>query len=633
MEETLNEMFHKRAELYSKRPAVKVKVKKRFEAISYHELWNLVKEFGTGLIHLGIRSGDHIGMISDNRLEWLICDLAILGIGAVDVPRGSDITLEEVKYILNHSDSRGVIVEDEEQLKKVLHIKENLPHLEKIIVMDENYKGKGLRNVYPFDEVLKRGRELLKRGDQTFLERSKTVKPQDLATIIYTSGTTGEPKGVMLSHANIMHNVRVLPPLFNITYEDRFLSILPPWHAFERTVEYVALSCGASIAYSKPARQVLLANLQLEKPTLLACVPRVYEGMYQAIWANIRKEKKIKQRLIALLTRMAISYIKGVRILKGTEPIFRREVSGTRYFKRLKALSKKLLFSYPYFTADKLVFSKIREITGGCLRLSVSGGGALPHYLDDFFEAAGIRILEGYGLTETSPVVCCRLLGREIAHTVGPPVPETEIKIADERGNPLPPGQQGRIMIRGPQVMMGYYKDEDATKMVMDEEGRFDSGDLGRLTQTGELQITGRAKDTIVLRSGENVEPEPIECKLRESPFIKQVMIIGQDKRQLGALIVPDFDEVKSYLDEEGIKLMVPAEIIEEKKVVELFRKEVNRLVAENSNFKKFEKISKFELIPEEFKVGEELTHTLKMKRDLIAAKYEKEIERMFKKT
>ncbi|MBI4640731.1 MAG: AMP-binding protein [Candidatus Tectomicrobia bacterium] len=628
--ETLNEMFRRSVQQYRALPAFKVKREGNFQAISYSQLGTTVEEFGTGLITLGMKSGDHVGLISENCYEWILSDLAILGAGGSDVPRGGESSVDEIKYILNHSDARIAIVEDETQLKKLLQAREELPNLEAIIVMDESYADRETPSVYPFQDVVKRGREAISKGNHEFSERSSHVKKEELATIIYTSGTTGAPKGVMLSHQNIMHNIRVVPPLLNVSHNDRFLSILPPWHSYERIAEYIALYCGASTAYSKPVRQVLLADLLLIKPTFIPSVPRIWETIYNGVMANVKQQPPPRQKLFHLFVTLGEKYTEALRVIRDIDTLFHTPTQGERRAMKIKAYFLRCALALPYRLADKAVFSHIRERTGGAVRAGISGGGALPHHMDLFFQAVGLTVLEGYGLTETSPVAAVRYFGREALYTVGPPLPETEIKIIDEQGNSLPPGEKGLIMIRGPQVMRGYYKDQPMTEKVIDQEGWFNSGDLGQMTIRGEIQITGRAKDTIVLLSGENLEPGPIEDRLKLSEYVKDIMVVGQDKRSVGALIVPDFSALEEYARARNIPLENHEELIKKPEILELFRHEINKLVSREAGFKAFERVTRFVLLTHEFTVGRELTHTLKMRRNVISELYQQEIEEMF---
>ncbi len=635
MSYTLNEMIMESAEKFSELPALKIREGDVFKPISYRKLFEIIQKLGTGLIDIGEKREDHIGLISDNRFEWIMCDLAILGTGACDVPRGSDTTPREIEYILRHAEVKTAFVEDKKQLEKIYAIAENLPNLRNLILISDekevdpqNYS---LMNIYTMDGLIKRGEKLLSGGDLRFISTSTRVKPDDLATIIYTSGTTGEPKGVMLTHGNIMHNVRNAPKSVPITKGDRFLSILPAWHSFERTCEYVLLYVGASNAYSKPTAQVLLKDLETEKPNYIVSVPRIWEALYNAIHYKISKDSAIKRGIFHFFVKMGIRYHKSRMRLKGLLPYYRPKKMFERTGEVLISAIKAFLLKPIIAMGDRLVYNKIREKTGGCLLAGISGGGALQSHVDDFFAGVRLRVLEGYGLTETSPIIAVRTFERPVPYTVGPLLQEVQIKIVDKNGRELAPGQKGIIMVKGPFVMKGYYKNREATKQVITPDGWLNTGDLGRITYEGELQITGRAKDTIVLLGGENIEPLPIEQKLTESNFIHQVMVVGQDKKTLGALIVPEFEKLEEYALETGIEYKSRKALLEHPTVKNLYRTEIKSLLSPKNGFRVVEYIPTFRLLSKEFEIGKELTQTLKIRRNVIAEAYGGYIASMYR--
>jgi long-chain acyl-CoA synthetase len=634
MATTLNEMIRESATKYGELPALKIREGDVFQPITYKELYEIIEALDTGLIDLGIGKGDHIGLISDNRYEWIMCDLAILGTGARDVPRGSDSTALELEFILRHAEIETSFVENAKQLNKLYAIAENLPKLKNLIVISEDGAihpdDYPLINVFTMQGVRKKGEKLLEKGDTRFRDAAMAVTKDDLATIIYTSGTTGEPKGVMLSHGNIMHNVINSPKNVPITTGDRFLSILPAWHSFERTVEYVLLYVGASNAYSKPTAQILMKDLELEKPNYIASVPRIWEALYNAIHYKISKESVLKRSIFHAFVNAGIKHHKSWLRMHKLLPVFRPQPLFKRTGEYLVSLLRMLLLRPAILIGDKLVYSQIREKTGGELKAGISGGGALQEHIDDFFAGIGLCVLEGYGLTETSPIIAVRTFERPIPYTVGPLLRDVEVKIVDESGKELPKGEKGIVTVKGPLVMQGYYKNEKATKEVLSPDGWLNTGDLGRLTYTGELQITGRAKDTIVLLGGENIEPSPIEQKLSASRFIRQVMVIGQDRKLLGALIVPDFEELTSYAGSAHISFSKSEDLIEDPQIKNLFREEIKALISPKHGFRNVEYISNFTLLPKEFEVGRELTHTLKMRRNLINDLYRGYIDAMY---
>lgn len=617
---------------HAKYPALMVRGDaEEFSSLTYRQFGEDVEALGFGLLSLGVRPGDHVGLISDNRLEWILTDLAILGVGAADVPRGSDTTVQELAYILRHAECKVVVVENAEVLFKVLKIKDELPDLKTIVVMDEEYHG-GPEDAVPLDVLLKSGRKERASSPRKFLDAAADVKPTDVATIIYTSGTTGVPKGVVLTHANIMHNVDVLPDYFGIKPGHIFMSILPPWHVFERTVEYIILASGVSLAYSKPLRQVLLRDFELLRPHYIASVPRVWEGLYKGILNNVRQQPPSKQRLFFTLLKLSMWYSKSWRVIERREPRFGPLLPWEQFLRLAKAVITVTLLAPIYQFANHKVFSAIRLKTGGRLVLPISGGGALPQHVDEFFDTIGLRIVEGYGLTETSPVVSARLPRKSMFRTVGPPIPFTKVEIRslENPSKRVLRGHKGIVFVKGPQVMQGYYKNPEATAEVLSEDGWLNTGDIGRLTTNGDIQLLGRAKDTIVLLGGENVEPYPIEAKLEESPYISQAVVVGQDQKSLATLLVPDFEALAKIADERGFPA-APDAMCTDRKVIELFQDEVRHLISPANGFKAFERISQFRLVRDEFKVGDELTHTLKKRRGVIQQKYRRLIMTMYR--
>jgi long-chain acyl-CoA synthetase len=625
MDVTVAKVFQEVSRIHHDKPAIKFKKGDSYESVSFSELYGLVREVGTGLRSLGIAREDKVGIISDNRPEWIRCDLACVCIGAVDVPRGSDSSAREIEYILGHSDAVAAFVEDEVQLEKVAALQTNLPALRFLIVMDPSYDSPSPEGVYRLADVAAKGRALLEEGDAGFEEALRAVRETDLATIIYTSGTTGEPKGVMLSHRNLMQNIEVLPGWIGIDETDRFLSILPPWHIFERMVEYIAMASGASLAYTNI--RTFAADMALEKPTFIPSVPRIWEGIYAKVMANMAKQPEKKQKIFHALVGVSKKYVGARKVLQRRDAIYEAEGVPAAAVRRIRALLTMVLL-FPLYAFAQKKFAPIRERTGGRLKAAISGGGALPPYVDEFFSAAGITLLEGYGLTETSPVLAARTFDRQVLGTVGLPIPGTEIKIVDEQGETLPAGEKGLVKCRGAQVMEGYYKKREETKKVIDDEGWFDTGDLGRMTVRGELSLTGRAKETIVLLGGENIEPTPIEDAITESPYILQTMVVGQDRKSLGALVVPHFHPLKESAGFEG---MSPSEISASEKAASFLRDEIRSLVSAERGFKPFERITSIRLLEHEFAVGEELTHTMKKRRNVITEKYRDLIGEMYR--
>ncbi len=516
---------------------------------------------------------------------------------------------------------------DKEKLPKDF-IKESI--LQRVFLIDKEYNEKYSFNIYSFKYLSQKGRELLKQGDTRLEKIADSAKEDDLVTIIYTSGTTADPKGVMLVHSNFVHNVRVMPPVQEINKDDRFLSVLPSWHIFERTAEYLALTVGASTAYSKPFKQILLPDLAAEKPTIMTSVPRIWESVYQGAILKAKKGSPLKKKIFDWAFGIGKKYKKAENIVNNTIPLFDRLEFTTEEVKK----AKKTLFQlgWQYKLADKLVYKKIREVAGGKLRFAISGGGALPDNVDNFFDIAGIFVCEGYGLTETAPVLSARNPNARIMSTVGETMPEAELKIVDKDNlsRELPNGETGVVLVKGPMVMKGYYKNEEKTAEVI-QDGWFNTGDLGRKTKNGKyLQLVGRSKDTIVLRGGENVEPQPLEEKLLESEFINMAVVVGQDKPRLGVLIVPNFESLKSLWEKEKKKIESLSEAIKDPNIITLFQKEVKRLISRENGFNPFETVMGIAICPKEFSIeAGELTETLKVKRFEIHNKYQELINKI----
>jgi long-chain acyl-CoA synthetase len=427
----------------------------------------------------------------------------------------------------------------------------------------------------------------------------------------------------MLTHGNLCH----MPDAVNLGTQpapgEIVLTILPTWHAYERAVEYYVLKHGATLTYSD--KRYLKKDLEERKPHLFPCVPRIWETVYDAIQDRVSKSKPAEQKLFAMFNRIGRAYVKARRIALSTDV---RRTPATQA-ERAKALAALAALAPAYKLGDALVFSKLRAVAGGRLRAAVSGGGSLAAYLDDFFEMVGIPILNGYGLTETSPVLTNRRTTQNVRGSVGLPMAQTEIQVRDETGKLLPQGQAGLIFGRGPQVMSGYYNNPEATTNVLDEKGWFNTGDLGWITPTGDLVISGRAKDTIVLVGGENVEPEPIEDAARKSQLIQQIVCVGQDQKFVGALVVPNYPALAAALSLP--ETTPPAELAAKPEANKLVRDAIRTAMDAEGAFKPSDSVSKVALLTEPF--SEEngmLTQTMKIKRNVVAKHYETIIKQLF---
>ena len=619
MFENLAEMFLEAKKNFGEKGAFATRNKdKKFEQVSYKELFEQAEYLSTALIDLGVEAREH----ADNRLEWILADIAVIFAGAADVPRGTDVTDGDINYILPHADVKIVFVENMQVVQKILKNKDKLPNIKKIILMDKDTKVSG--EILHLYDLIEKGKILRRGGDVRLEKRIKGIKKDDLFTLIYTSGTTGSPKGVMLTHSNIVSQINHIPVKF--TTEDRFLSLLPVWHIFERTFEMVGIAKGGCTYYTNIRN--LKEDLQIVKPTFLASAPRLWESIYQGIMANLEKAPSSKRSLFYLAYTVSSNFHSALRFLKFREIDLVGRNSVVSFFIGLYQLAVLMTLFLPNLILDSLVLSKIRTATGGNLRGSLSGGGALPKHIDEFFNNIGIPVFEGYGLTETSPTISVRTLEKLIIGTVGPLYANTEIRLMDiNSGKQIYPGTngfgvKGEIHVKGPQVMKGYYKNKEATDKVL-KDGWFNTGDLGVMTFNHCLKIVGRSKETIVLLSGENVEPTPIENKLLQSEYIDQCMVLGQDRKFLTAFIVPKLDKFKQY----GSSMEA---ISQDKETQKIIREEIKKLISTENGFKSFEKIQDFRLLPKPFEIGDELTAKLSVKRHVVTEKYSKLLESMY---
>ena len=605
-----------------------------FEPITYRDMFQYGMDFGAALISIGVKKEDKIGLISDNRAEWQQADIGIMAIGAIDVPRGCDATIIDLEKILSITEAEIVIAENNSQVQKILSIKEKLPALKKFICFESDIKPETFDlakennvEIINFSEMLKIGQKWRIENKGKVEELLEAGTGEDVATIIFTSGTTGDPKGVVLTHKNFLAQLDELPERIFVNPGDKALSVLPIWHVFEREVEYVIMIQAGTICYSKPVGSILLADFKKLNPHLLPAVPRVFEAVYDGIQKKMRKTGGIVQTLFNFFVKVAIIHKRMQR------KMFKQNAC----FKAYKPVFWWILFIIPwslmwplYWLGDLIVLRKIKAMLGNNFRAGISGGGAYPFNIDEFFWAIGVNVVEGYGLTETAPVVSVRPLAAPIFRTIGSPIRGIQARIVDMDGYVLGRCKEGILQIKGPTVMKGYYKRPDLTEKVMTVDGWLDTGDLAIFTIHDELQIKGRIKDTIVLRGGENLEPLPIEMKLSESRFIKQAVVVGQDKRYLGALILVDEEEVKSYAATNGLQFDTYENLLQSEEIQKLYEGEIANLVNAKTGFKMFERVNKFRLITKPFEVGVELSAKQEIMRFRLAEIYKKEIDSMF---
>lgn len=587
---TLITMLEHSIQHYGSKPALAHKPKGgTYQDISYTELGESVDAFSKGLSALGVQKDDRVALLSENRPEWAITDFGSLKAGAVTVPMFSTLTAAQVGYILKDSGSKIICVSTGRQLEKVITIRDEVPTLEQIIVFDP-IEGEPPAGVIQFEAVC----EL--EGQETDTAASE----DDTATIIYTSGTTGDPKGVMLTHANFIFNLEACRSLIEVRDADVLLSFLPLSHVFERLGgHYVPLFSGAKVAYAESTFTVA-QNMREIAPTVMLSVPRLYETMHDRILRAVQEGSPIKQKIFHWGVSVGSKVSSAIQ--KGQKP------------STILRLQQNI--------ADKLVFAKLKAATGGRLRFFVSGGAALPQSIAEFFHAAGILILEGYGLTETSPVISMNHPAQWKFGTVGVPVPGIEVHIAED----------GEILTRGPHVMKGYFNNASATAEVIDGEGWFYTGDIGLIDADGFVRITDRKKNIIVLSNGKNVAPQPIESELVQSPFIDQILLVGNERKNLAALIVPNFDALKAWATENNVETgrtdgETPP-LHETREVQQLIQGEIRSRL---TDFSDFEQVRRFTLLDKEFsQEADEMTPTLKLKRNVIIERYGDAIEEMY---
>jgi long-chain acyl-CoA synthetase len=581
-------------------------------SITYKEMYRQMLAFASGLQKAGVQPRTAVAMFADNSPRWFIADQGTMMSGAFNAVRSGQAETQELFAILANSESKTLIVEDLKTLKKLGEkLYEQIDLV--ILLSDETVPVESPVKTFNFNEVLALAGEF----------QNPKLQPSDLATLIYTSGTSGNPKGVMLTHANLLHQIHTAATVVQPIAGDRVLSILPSWHSYERTCEYFLLAQGCSQTYTNI--RYLKQDLREYKPQYMIAVPRLWESIYEGAQKQFRDQSANKQKLVQFFFGISEKYIAARRICNGLD-IDRQMQSAGSFGARLQTLALAPLHNL----GEKLVYSKVREATGGKINYVISGGGALPKHIDNFFEIVGVDILVGYGLTETAPITNVRRPWRNLRPTSGLPLPGTEIKIVDlDSGKTLPVGQKGLVLIRGPQIMQGYYRNPEATAKAIDTAGWFNSGDLGMLTPQGDLTITGRAKDTIVLSNGENIEPQSIEDACLFSPYIEQIMLVGQDAKLIGALIVPNQEALMSWGKLQGEPWR--AGNLQDPRLEQLLRAELTKLVQNRPGYRSDDRIGVFRLLETPFSIEDgTLTQSLKLKRHVVMERYRDMINEMF---
>ena len=635
MEKTLVKIFRKQAQDYPEIAYQLYKQDGKFTPISYKDAYADALDFAGGLLSLGVVRGDHIGLISDNRWEWEHADMGIMAIGAVDVPRGCDATPNDLAYILSFAECRIVIVENSAQIQKILALREQLPLVKTLISFEEptdkdnNTAKEAQVELLTFNDIITKGKAYNEQNPDKVDEEIDKGDWDDIVTIIFTSGTTGQPKGVMLSNGNFITQLDEVDERIFLYPGDRGLMVLPVWHAFQRAVEYVVLSQAATICYSKPIGPILLADLKDLNPQVLPAVPRVFEAVYDGIYRNMRKTGGIVYMLFRFFVRVALIHSKIDRVLFDKTSRFGIDKRWLQW----PGFVIPWLVLYPIkLLGNVLVFRKIKAMLGTGFRAGVAGGGALPRAVDAFFWAIGVKLVEGYGLTETAPIISVRPIKKPVFGNVGSPIRGISARVVDfETGRDLGRCKKGVLEIKGGTVMKGYYKRPDLTKKAINEDEWFNTGDIAILTRHNEIVLRGRAKDTIVQLGGENVEPLPIEMKIQESRYIQTAVVVGQDQRYLAALIVPEKDEVEGFARESGLEYKTYSDLLKTPEINHLIENEVGLRINAKNGFKMYERINKVGLLEKTFEVGVELSAKQEIMRYKINDIYAKEIKALYK--
>jgi long-chain acyl-CoA synthetase len=598
---TLPELFLQAVERHDRPDLMRYKAGGDWAKIPAREFREEVELAAHGLIALGIQAGDRVALLSENRPGWALADMATLSAGAWVVPIYTSLPPDEVQYILEDSGARACVVSTAPQLAKVIEVRERCPALSWVI---------SLEPVEREEEWLLTARQLVERGREARAARPSAVEdrragidPEETATILYTSGTTGRPKGVMLSHRNLVTNTIDALESLEITPSDLHLSWLPLSHSFERTAGYyIMLHAGVSIAYAESIEKVV-DNMREVRATVTLGAPRLYEKMYAAVLQSASDAGGLKKVIAFWARRVAIEYSEAEVGGNGAGPWLR--------FKRA--------------FADRLVFSKIRARVGGCMRFFVSGSAPLAPVIMKFFYAAGMPILEGYGLTETSPVVSVNTFEHMKFGTVGKPIRNVEARIEPD---PDRPGGDGEILIRGPNVMQGYYHLPEKTAEVITSDGWFRTGDIGIIDAEGFLAITDRKKDLIKTSGGKYIAPQPIENELKTSRYVTQAVVVGNKRKYASVLIVPNFDNLAAWARQQGLPADDHGALIAHPRVQDLYEEVLEKVNADRPSY---ETIKKFRLLERDFTIDAgELTPTLKVKRGTIESRHSDLIDTMY---
>jgi long-chain acyl-CoA synthetase len=590
---TLVQMIERTVRLHDKPDLLNYKRDGAWRAISSTEMLARARAIALGLYGLGLRHGDRVALLSENCPEWTLSDLGCLFAGVIDVPIYPTLTPPQVAYILKDSGARILFIQNRAKFEQVKDAIKDCAAIESIIFFDA--EGVSDQSAMTLSKLEERGRELGAQKPELGEELASAVKPKDLATIIYTSGTTGEPKGVMLTHMNLVTNLIDSSGHLSFSPADSVLSVLPYSHVLERLAMYMYLHHGMSVFYAESMEKIG-DNVREVRPTILICVPRLFEKIYMKIKDKAAAGGKMKAAILAWAVNVGKDYARHALNHQRIPPVL----------------------AFKYRLASRLVFSKWHEALGGRIRVFISGGAALPDEIALVFAGAGLPIVQGYGLTETSPVVSAGQLEDNRIGTVGKPIKNVEVRIAAD----------GEIETRGPNIMQGYYNKPDETRAVFTEDGWFKTGDIGTLDEDGFLRITDRKKELFKTSGGKYIAPQPIEQMIKGSRFVNQVVLIGDRRKFAAALIVPDWEQLRAYAELKGIEARTPAEFCNHPRIIDLFERQVE---AHTPDLAQYERVKRIALLENELTIeGDELTPTLKVKRRVVDEKYRDVIDRLY---
>ncbi len=590
MVETICQLFSNTIQSYPRENLMLYKKEGQYVPISTEEFGIKVRHFSLGLKELGLNPEDKLVILSETRPEWVMTDIANLCAGGITVPIYPSLIAEQIKYIVENSDAKIVVYSDSEQGDKVAEIRADFSNVTHYVT----FESEAPDGVLTFDQVLEKGKEIFEESPDLFDKAASLAKPDTLASILYTSGTTGVPKGVMLTHNNFISNVKGVTDVIEFSNKDTVLSWLPLSHSFERIATYTYLYKGCSIAYAEDMLTVGQNMLEVQ-PTVVIGVPRLFEKVYSAVMDNVLASPPLKRKIFFWATKVGREF--GQKTLRG-EPI-----------PKFLELKRKI--------AHKLVFSKIIAKTGGRIRFFVSGAAPLSKDIAELFYAMGLIVLEGYGLTETSPIISANRLEKIKFGSVGPPIPDVEVKIAED----------GEILARGPNIMRGYYKMEEETREAI-KDGWFYTGDIGHLDEDGFIFITDRKKDIIVTAGGKNVAPQPIENVLKTNTYVTDVLVIGDRRKFMSALVVPNFEKLEEYAKFNNIPYKDKQDLMKNEDIVKFLEAEIDRATP---NLASYEKVKKIALLDREFTIADgEITPTFKIKRNIVEKKYKDLIDALY---